>query len=166
MPLRRTPLPEWAIARRRELGRRPASARCTSLLSQDQLADRIGVERRTIQRYWECFESAGHSPNRRGDGAGAGPVGPDEPRSRPQTDDLHRSHPPTTSVSTPTPTHTRSVTRHVTMHTTHSASLTTRRTPPPRPAKRSASASAPPPPSPAGTAVSSRPCSGSRSHFV
>ncbi|MDH6580650.1 hypothetical protein P3T29_006344, partial [Kitasatospora sp. MAP5-34] len=31
---------------------------------------------------------------------------------------LHRSHPPATSVSTPTPTHTRPVTCHFTMHTT------------------------------------------------
>ncbi|MCX0246397.1 helix-turn-helix transcriptional regulator [Streptomyces drozdowiczii] len=51
MPLRRTPLPEWVIARRRELGERLVSTRRAAGLSQDQLADRVGVERRTIQRY-------------------------------------------------------------------------------------------------------------------
>lgn len=51
MPLRRTPLPEWAITRRRELGQRLAAARHAAALSQDMLADRVGVERRTIQRY-------------------------------------------------------------------------------------------------------------------
>ncbi|MEE1809191.1 hypothetical protein [Streptomyces sp. BE133] len=59
-------LPEWAIARRRELGRRPASARCTLLLSQDQLADRIGVERRTIQRYWGVFRKCWSQPDPKG----------------------------------------------------------------------------------------------------
>jgi transcriptional regulator with XRE-family HTH domain len=33
------------------LGQRLAAARRTVQLSQDQLADRVGVERRTIQRY-------------------------------------------------------------------------------------------------------------------
>ncbi|WP_371612863.1 helix-turn-helix transcriptional regulator [Streptomyces clavifer] len=51
MPLRRTPLPDWAIERRRLLGQRLGAARRTASLSQDQLADRVGVERRTIQRY-------------------------------------------------------------------------------------------------------------------
>ncbi|MFD9930122.1 helix-turn-helix transcriptional regulator [[Kitasatospora] papulosa] len=51
MPLRRTPLPEWAIARRRTLGQRLATARRNAGLSQEQLGDLVGVERRTIQRY-------------------------------------------------------------------------------------------------------------------
>lgn len=51
MPLRRTPLPEWALARRRELGLRLAAARRKAGLSQEQLGDRVGVERRTVQRY-------------------------------------------------------------------------------------------------------------------
>lgn len=51
VPLRRTPLPEWAITRRRELGERLVATRRAAGLSQDQLADRVGVERRTIQRY-------------------------------------------------------------------------------------------------------------------
>ncbi|MFE7392713.1 hypothetical protein [Streptomyces sp. NPDC057582] len=37
------------------------------------------------------------------------------------TDDLHRSHPPVTSMSTPEPTHTRPVTCYFTMHTTQCA---------------------------------------------
>ncbi|MEV5177870.1 hypothetical protein AB0L10_44310, partial [Streptomyces flaveolus] len=60
---------------------------------------------------------------------GAAAVGDDEggrPRllvltnagSRPVTDDLHRSHPPVTSMSTPEPTHTKPVTCYFTMHTT------------------------------------------------
>nr|WP_234355795.1 transposase family protein [Kitasatospora aureofaciens] len=48
---------------------------------------------------------------------GAGPAGPDEPGSRPLTDDLHRSHTPMTSPSTPTPTHTR--TRDLPLHDAH-----------------------------------------------
>lgn len=46
-----------------------------------------------------------------------GLAGPHEPRSLPMPDDLHRSHPPTTSTSTPNPTHTRPVTSNFTMHT-------------------------------------------------
>ncbi|MFH9761299.1 helix-turn-helix transcriptional regulator [Streptomyces anulatus] len=51
MPLRRTAPPPWAIDRRRLLGQRIAHHRRTAGLSQEQLADRVGVERRTIQRY-------------------------------------------------------------------------------------------------------------------
>ncbi|WP_405611444.1 helix-turn-helix domain-containing protein [Streptomyces sp. NBC_01508] len=51
MPVRRTALPEWAIVRRRELGQRIAAARRAAGLSQETLGHRIGVERRTIQRY-------------------------------------------------------------------------------------------------------------------
>lgn len=51
MPLRRTPLPEWALARRTELGQRLTAARVNAGLSQDQVAERTGLERRTIQRY-------------------------------------------------------------------------------------------------------------------
>jgi hypothetical protein len=40
-----------------------------------------------------------------------------EPRGLPITDDLRRSHPPTTSTSIPNPTHTRAVTCNFTMHT-------------------------------------------------
>ncbi|MFF3431252.1 helix-turn-helix domain-containing protein [Streptomyces sp. NPDC002602] len=48
---RRTPLPDWGIARRQELGERIAQGRRDLHLSQDQLADRIGLERRSVQRY-------------------------------------------------------------------------------------------------------------------
>ncbi|WP_318196924.1 helix-turn-helix transcriptional regulator [Streptomyces sp. MCL20-2] len=51
MPLRRTAPPPWAIDRRRLLGQRIAHHRRNAGLSQEQLADRVGVERRTIQRY-------------------------------------------------------------------------------------------------------------------
>ncbi|MFJ7586803.1 helix-turn-helix transcriptional regulator [Streptomyces sp. NPDC097617] len=51
VPARRTPLPAWAIARRRLLGERIAATRKEQHISQDQLADRIGRERRSIQRY-------------------------------------------------------------------------------------------------------------------
>ena len=51
MPTRRTPYPDWVLARRAQLGRRIAELRREARLSQDQLADRAGVERRSIQRY-------------------------------------------------------------------------------------------------------------------
>ena len=51
MPTRRTPHPDWVITRRRDLGQRIADLRRTAGLSQDDLADRIGMERRSIQRY-------------------------------------------------------------------------------------------------------------------
>lgn len=51
MPARRTPLPEAVLQRRRDLGRRIAETRKAAGLSQDQLADAIGMERRSIQRY-------------------------------------------------------------------------------------------------------------------
>ncbi|WP_228181361.1 helix-turn-helix domain-containing protein [Streptomyces anulatus] len=51
MPLRRTAPPPWVIDRRRLLGQRIAHHRRTAGLSQEELGDRIGVERRTIQRY-------------------------------------------------------------------------------------------------------------------
>ncbi|WSG28267.1 reverse transcriptase domain-containing protein [Streptomyces europaeiscabiei] len=54
-----------------------------------------------------------------GDHPGEGPAGPDEPRSLPLTDDLHRSHPPVTSPSIENPAHTRPVTCNFTMHTAH-----------------------------------------------
>lgn len=51
MPSRRTPLPAEALESRRTLGQRIAAYRQAAGLSQDQLADRIGMERRSIQRY-------------------------------------------------------------------------------------------------------------------
>ncbi|MFJ7266668.1 helix-turn-helix domain-containing protein [Streptomyces sp. NPDC099050] len=51
MPACRTPLPPWVVARRHLLGERIAASRRKQQLSQDQLADRIGLERRSIQRY-------------------------------------------------------------------------------------------------------------------
>jgi transcriptional regulator with XRE-family HTH domain len=51
VPRRRTPLPDWILTRRRALGHRIAALRVAADLSQDQLAARIGMERRSIQRY-------------------------------------------------------------------------------------------------------------------
>lgn len=51
VPTRRTPLPDWVITRRRDLGQRIGNLRRSAGLSQDDLADHIGMERRSIQRY-------------------------------------------------------------------------------------------------------------------
>ncbi|MFG3140741.1 helix-turn-helix domain-containing protein [Streptomyces sp. NPDC048211] len=51
MPSRRTPLPDWVHHQRRALGHRIAERRQELGLSQDQLASRIGMERRSVQRY-------------------------------------------------------------------------------------------------------------------
>ncbi|WP_338683995.1 helix-turn-helix transcriptional regulator [Streptomyces acidiscabies] len=51
MPARRNPRPDWVRNRQIALGRRIGDLRRAADLSQDQLADRMGVERRTIQRY-------------------------------------------------------------------------------------------------------------------
>lgn len=51
MPSRRTPHPDWIHERRANLGRRIAAYRIGAGMSQDDLADAIGMERRSIQRY-------------------------------------------------------------------------------------------------------------------
>ena len=51
VPARRHPRPDWVRSRQIALGRRIGDLRRAADLSQDQLADRMGVERRTIQRY-------------------------------------------------------------------------------------------------------------------
>jgi len=51
VPTRRTPLPGWVIDKRRALGENIARYRRGAGLSQDQLAERIGKERRSVQRY-------------------------------------------------------------------------------------------------------------------
>lgn len=51
MPRRRNPYPDWVLTRRLQLANRIAILRTTAGLSQDQLAVRMGVDRRTIQRY-------------------------------------------------------------------------------------------------------------------
>lgn len=51
MPARRNPRPDWIRQRQRDLGRRIAYLRHAAELSQEELADRAGLERRTIQRY-------------------------------------------------------------------------------------------------------------------
>lgn len=52
MPARRNDRPDWVRAKQVALGKRIADLRRGAELSQDQLADLIGVERRTVQR-WE-----------------------------------------------------------------------------------------------------------------
>ncbi|MGW2182506.1 helix-turn-helix domain-containing protein [Streptomyces sp. NPDC001732] len=46
-----TPLPAWVLTRRSALGHRIAALRGAAGPSQDQLADRADMERRSIQRY-------------------------------------------------------------------------------------------------------------------
>lgn len=51
MPARRNTRPDWIRQRQRALGNRIADLRRAAELSQEQLADQMGVERRTVQRY-------------------------------------------------------------------------------------------------------------------
>lgn len=51
MPARRNVRPDWIRQRQRQLGNRIADLRRAAELSQEQLADQMGVERRTVQRY-------------------------------------------------------------------------------------------------------------------
>ncbi|MFJ7070201.1 helix-turn-helix domain-containing protein [Streptomyces sp. NPDC101115] len=51
MPTHRTPPPDWVLDERAQLGKRIGERRQAQCLSQDQLADAIGMERRSIQRY-------------------------------------------------------------------------------------------------------------------
>ncbi|MFJ5059008.1 helix-turn-helix domain-containing protein [Streptomyces nigra] len=51
MPSRRNPYPEWIHKRRTRLGHRIATLRRAAGLSQDGLAERAGIDRRSIQRY-------------------------------------------------------------------------------------------------------------------
>lgn len=51
MPARRNPRPDWVRNKQITLGRRIGDLRRAADLTQDDLADRMGVERRTIQRY-------------------------------------------------------------------------------------------------------------------
>ena len=51
MPARRNPRPDWVRRKQIALGRRIGDLRRAAEISQDQLVDRMGVERRTIQRY-------------------------------------------------------------------------------------------------------------------
>jgi transcriptional regulator with XRE-family HTH domain len=51
MPSRRNPRPDWVNARLVTLGHRIADLRRQAELSQEQLANLAGMERRSIQRY-------------------------------------------------------------------------------------------------------------------
>lgn len=51
MPARRNPRPDWIRSKQLALGKRIADLRRAADLSQEELGNRMGVERRTIQRY-------------------------------------------------------------------------------------------------------------------
>ena len=51
MPTRRNPYPDWVHTQRARLGHRIAALRREAGLSQDGLACRAGIDRRSIQRY-------------------------------------------------------------------------------------------------------------------
>lgn len=51
MPTRRTPKPDWVIARQATLGHRIADLRQQADLSQEELGNLAGMDRRSIQRY-------------------------------------------------------------------------------------------------------------------
>jgi transcriptional regulator with XRE-family HTH domain len=50
VPRRYLPQPEWVLDRRRRLGERIRRLRLEARLSQDQLVERSGLERRRLQR--------------------------------------------------------------------------------------------------------------------
>ncbi|MEU9777156.1 helix-turn-helix transcriptional regulator [Streptomyces sp. NPDC047968] len=60
MPSRRHPYPPWALARRSALGHRIAALRQSAGLSQEQLAERVLVERRSIIRWENGERDPGH----------------------------------------------------------------------------------------------------------
>jgi DNA-binding XRE family transcriptional regulator len=51
VPTRRNPRPAWVLTQCAQLGHRIAALRSQAGLSQDQLAERAGIDRRSIQRY-------------------------------------------------------------------------------------------------------------------
>ncbi|CAM5588164.1 helix-turn-helix domain-containing protein [Streptomyces purpurascens] len=57
MPL--DPLPDWVLARRRVIGDRIREVRRRAGLSQVQLAERVGLDHKTIHRY----ETAQRAPS-------------------------------------------------------------------------------------------------------
>lgn len=44
------PLPDWVLTRRRQIGDNTRAARAAKSLSQEQLAERTGLDRKTINR--------------------------------------------------------------------------------------------------------------------
>ena len=44
------PLPEWVLTRRREIGDHVRAARTAAKLSQEQLAERVDLDRKTVNR--------------------------------------------------------------------------------------------------------------------
>ncbi|WP_327655684.1 helix-turn-helix domain-containing protein [Streptomyces sp. NBC_00483] len=58
---RRTPRPDWVVARRVTLGHRIADLRRGAGLSQEQLGNLAGMDRRSIQRYENARRDPGYS---------------------------------------------------------------------------------------------------------
>ena len=52
------PIPEWVLQRRRTIGSRTRAARLDRELTQEQLAERVGLDRKTINR----LENGTYSP--------------------------------------------------------------------------------------------------------
>ena len=61
MPTRRNPLPDWVLTRRQQLAHRIAALRTDAGLSQDQLAVKAGIDRRTIQLYEAATRDPGYT---------------------------------------------------------------------------------------------------------
>ena len=53
------PLPEWVLTRRREIGDHVRAARTAAKLSQEQLAERVDLDRKTVNR----IEQGTHGTN-------------------------------------------------------------------------------------------------------
>ncbi|KAB2976063.1 helix-turn-helix transcriptional regulator [Streptomyces sp. SS1-1] len=53
------PLPEWVLTRRREIGDHIRAARTAAKLSQEQLAERVDLDRKTINRIEQGTHSTG-----------------------------------------------------------------------------------------------------------
>lgn len=51
MPARRTSRPDWVLARRREVGQRIYQLRMRNDMTQEELGNAAGIDRRSVQRY-------------------------------------------------------------------------------------------------------------------
>lgn len=50
-------MPDWVPARRREIGVRIRAARRTARLTQEQLAERVGRDRKTVVRWENAYST-------------------------------------------------------------------------------------------------------------
>jgi transcriptional regulator with XRE-family HTH domain len=51
VPARRSSRPDWVLTRRREVGRRIYQLRMAGNLTQEELGNAVGIDRRSIQRF-------------------------------------------------------------------------------------------------------------------